>query len=144
MLAPIDGTVGKFPVYQHYGRPWSEIRERRDARDEAKQVTSLLSDALPPRLPKSRFTCRGTVNQERAYETCGIMITFCFVKDSESAVLLQQTMCNFYFYFLSSMFPGFQRKMQLYVSRTMFEVIVSTDEDRWRMTYFSRFPIIIL
>jgi hypothetical protein len=99
MLAPINGTVSKFPVYQHYGRPWSEIRERRDARDEAKRVTSLLSDALPPRLPKSRFTCRGAINQERAYETYGI--TFCFVK--ESAV--QRTICNFNFNFLSSMFP---------------------------------------
>jgi hypothetical protein len=70
-------------------------------------VPSLLSDALPPRLPKSRFTRRGAVDQERACERCGI--TFCFVK--ESAV--QRTMCNFYFYFLSSMFPDLQQKMQL-------------------------------
>jgi hypothetical protein len=55
------------------------------------------------------------------------MITLCFVK--ESAVLPQRTMCNFYFYFLSAMFPDLQQRMQLYVSRTMFEVIVSGDED---------------
>jgi hypothetical protein len=113
--------------------PWSEIRERKDAREEAKRVTSLLSDALPPRLPRSRFTRRGAVDQERASETqCGIMITFCFVK--ESAV--QRTMCNFHFYFLSSMFPDLQQKIQLHVSRTMFEVIVSGDEDD--MDAFSR------